>query len=114
MRTHYRLTMLVLIAAMFIANDGRCAAQGQGQPGGGSLPGDAMGGAALVFRKPANPALHTGGGSSPGSAGGGRLSGSAKTRAAKAAAHERASRRISFGDHALMRRCLGSSNFGTA
>ena len=89
MRTHYRLTMLVLIAAMFIANDGRCAAQGQGQPGGGSLPGDAMGGAALIFRKPANPALHTGGGSSPGSAGGGRLSGSAKTRAAKAAAHER-------------------------
>jgi tetratricopeptide (TPR) repeat protein len=88
MRTHYRFTILVLVSVMFVVNDGRCTAQGQGQPGGGNLPGQAMGGASLIFHKPANPPLHTASGSSSGSAGGGKLSGSGKSQAA-AVAHER-------------------------
>jgi tetratricopeptide (TPR) repeat protein len=70
-------------------------AQAQGQAGGGTLPGDAMGGAALIFHKPDNPAVHSGSSASAGAAGGGRVSGHSRTRAttstvaAKTAAHER-------------------------
>ena len=71
-----------------MTDGGGIAAQAQNQPGGGSLPGDAMGGAALIFHKPDNPPLHSGNAASPNSAGGGRVSGSGKIRAA-AAAHER-------------------------
>ena len=102
MRTHYRPAIFLLTAALFVVNGGRCTAQGQGQPGGGSLPGDAVGGAALIFHKPENPPLHKASGSSSGAAGGGRVSaggsgvsggggrvsGSAKSRTA-AAAQER-------------------------
>jgi len=59
-----------------------------GQVGGGSLSGEAMGGAALIFRKPGNPPLHTGSSTSRTSAGGGRISNTPKAKAA-AAAHER-------------------------
>ena len=88
------LVGIFLLGATILVGSGDClAAQGQGQAGGGTLPGDAMGGAALIFRKPANPPLHSGSGSS-GSAGGGRISGPPKVRAAarvaaaKAVAHE--------------------------
>jgi tetratricopeptide (TPR) repeat protein len=70
-------------------------AQAQGQAGGGTLPGDAMGGAALIFHKPDNPAVHSGSGSSASAAGGGRVSGHSRGRTTtnavteKAAAHER-------------------------
>ena len=98
-RTHYRPAVFLLAIVLFVVNDYGMPAQAQGQAGGGSLPGDAMGGAALIFHKPDNPPLHTGTGSSAGAAGGGRISGgpkgSPKVRAAvaavaaKATAHER-------------------------
>jgi tetratricopeptide (TPR) repeat protein len=84
MRAHYVLAIFLFTAALLVVSDGRVAAQGQA--GGGSLPGEATGGAALIFHKPDNPPLHSGSASSPNAAGGGRLSGSAKSRAA---AHER-------------------------
>ena len=81
----------LLIAAMLCSGIVHRSAQGQGQGGGGTFGGgEAMGGAALVFRKPANPQLRRGSESSSGSAGGGRVSRSVKVRAAAAAvAHER-------------------------
>ncbi len=89
MRTHRRLVIFLLSATLLVVSDGRGVARGQeGQAGGGSLSGDAMGGAALIFRKPANPPLHTGSRASATSAGGGRISNTAKARAA-AAVHER-------------------------
>ena len=89
MRTHYRLAIFLLSVALLLVSGGSGVARGQGgQAGGGSLSGDAMGGAALIFRKPANPPLHTGSNASPNSAGGGRISNTPKARAA-AAAHER-------------------------
>jgi tetratricopeptide (TPR) repeat protein len=91
-RTHYRLAAFLLAAVLFAVNCREITVQAQGQAGGGSLSGDAVGGAALIFRKPDNPALHTGSGSSTGAAGGGTISGSRKARAAAAAAsaaHER-------------------------
>jgi tetratricopeptide (TPR) repeat protein len=85
--------VIFLVAAVLLGGSGvTCASQsqGQGQAGGGSLPGDAMGGAALIFRKPDNPPLHGARGPSSNSAGGGKISGGAKVRvAAAAAAHER-------------------------
>jgi tetratricopeptide (TPR) repeat protein len=95
-RKHARLRGFLLAIVLFVLNSFGTTAQVQGQAGGGSLPSDAMSGAALIFHKPANPALHTGSGSSAGAAGGGRISGRPKVRAtpttptaAKAAAHER-------------------------
>ena len=87
-----RAANLLLMAAVFVS--GSCLALAQGQAGGGKLPGDAMGGAALIFRKPDNPPAHNSGSSSSGAGGGrttGRVSGTAKARAAAAAsvAHER-------------------------
>lgn len=88
MRTHYRVAIALLNAALLAGNAGIFTAHGQGgQVGGGTLTGDAMGGAALIFRKPSNPPLHTGTSSGP-SAGGGRISSGAKARAA-AVAHEK-------------------------
>ncbi len=71
------------------------SAQGQNQPGGGSVPVDPMGGAALIFHRPPNPALHTGGGSS-GAVGGGTVAtapknkgkGKAKAKLVPAVTHE--------------------------
>ena len=94
-RTH-RPTVFLLVVLFLFADYG-ITAQGQGQAGGGSLPGDAMGGAALIFRRPDNPPLHTGSGST-GAVGGGRVSGgrtsgrpktpATSPAATKAAAHE--------------------------
>ena len=78
---------LFLVAAILVS--GTCSTLAQGQAGGGKLPGDAMGGAALIFRRPDNPALHSATGSSSNTAGGGRTTSSARIRAAAAAAHER-------------------------
>ena len=72
---------------MFAFGSFHAIAANQSQAGGGSLPNDPMGGAALIFRRPDNPPLHTESGSSR-TAGGGRISGPAKARAA-AVAHER-------------------------
>jgi tetratricopeptide (TPR) repeat protein len=80
------LTALVLLI-LGTASTGVAIAQRQDQAGGGTLPSES-GGAALIFRKPENPPLHTGSGSSSNKAGGGRLSVAAKTQA-KAVAHER-------------------------
>jgi tetratricopeptide (TPR) repeat protein len=87
-KTHYRLSTFILSAALLVVG---LSAHGQDQPGGGSLPGDATGGAALIFRKPDNPPLHKASGASSGTAGGGRISRGARTRAAATAAmaHER-------------------------
>ena len=74
MRVRYRLVSFVWAAAVLVGSGITCAAQGQSQgtAGGGSLPGDAMGGAALIFRKPENPPLHGATGSSSNSASGGK------------------------------------------
>jgi len=86
-RTHYRLAAFLLAVALFSAGNYReITVQAQGQAGGGSLSGDALGGAAMIFRKPDNPALHTGSGQSSGRAGGGTISGTKKARAGAAAA----------------------------
>jgi tetratricopeptide (TPR) repeat protein len=90
-RTHYRLAAFLLAVALFSAGNYREITV-QAQAGGGSLSGDALGGAAMIFRKPDNPALHTGSGQSSGRAGGGTISGPRKARAtaaAASAAHER-------------------------
>ena len=89
MRAHHLLSIFLLTAALFVVSPGGVVSQGQTAVGGGSVPADAVGGASLIFRKPQNPALHSGSAASPGSAGGGRVSGSAKARAAAAEAHER-------------------------
>lgn len=87
-RTNYRLAALMLAVLMF-----GVAAQAQGQAGGGSFTGDALGGAALIFRKPDNPPLHTGGSSSAGAPGGGRTSSRGRRvpvgAASAAVAHEK-------------------------
>jgi tetratricopeptide (TPR) repeat protein len=83
--THSRLTILVL--ALLVVGGLRPPALSQGQAGGGNLPNDPMGGAALIFRRPDNPPLHSESGSSR-TAGGGRISGPAKAKA-KIVAHER-------------------------
>ena len=79
MKSHYLLAMFLLTVALLVASSGSLAAQGQA--GGGTLP---EGGAALIFRKPANPPLHSGNSASAGRAGGGRLPGTAQARAAAA------------------------------
>ena len=56
----------------------RICAQPQGQPGGGSLPADPVGGAALIFRKPENPSVNASGGTAQKSVG--RESPKTKTR----------------------------------
>jgi tetratricopeptide (TPR) repeat protein len=86
-RKHYRLTILWLTVGISAFSGFQSAAGKQGQAGGGSLPNDPMGGAALIFRRPDNPPLHTESGSSR-TAGGGRISGPAKAKAATVA-HER-------------------------
>jgi tetratricopeptide (TPR) repeat protein len=86
-RTHYRLTIIFLAVVTLAFSGFHSAAATQGQAGGGSLPNDPTGGAALIFRRPDNPPLHTESGSSR-TAGGGRISGPAKAKAV-AVAHER-------------------------
>ncbi len=75
MKKNYRLMLLVSLAAALVASGTNYVAQAQA--GGGTLSGDAMGGAALVFRKPANPALSR--------SGGGKLPGGGKPRASAVA-----------------------------
>lgn len=74
MTKHYRLAFFLVLVATVSAHTGKLVAQGQGQAGGGTLSGDAVGGAALIFRKPDNPAVRVGGGTSGPAAGGGRAS----------------------------------------
>jgi len=76
-----------LLAALALASSSLGFAPLQNQSGGGTLPSDAVGGASLIFRRPQNPPLHTGIGTSSG-AGGGRLS-SGNRNKTNAAAHER-------------------------
>jgi tetratricopeptide (TPR) repeat protein len=85
MRTTF-LTAIVLPIVLSLSFP--AVAQRQDQPGGGTLPSEPSGGAALIFRKPDNPPLHSASSSSSRTAGGGRLSGGARVRAA-AVAHER-------------------------
>lgn len=88
MRVTYLLAIFLLTATLLVLSPASSSAQGQAGAGG-SVPADAVGGASLIFRKPLNPALHSGSTASQSSAGGGRLPGSAKARAAAAEAHER-------------------------
>ena len=83
MMRKYYFALLLLTIAVVAMNVGDAAAQGQ--PGGGSLSGDAVGGANLIFRKPDNPAVHTAGSSSQGAAGGGRVSSRVKSHSPAAA-----------------------------
>lgn len=91
-RMHYRLAAFALAVALIALSYLGTNARAQGQAGGGSLTNDAIGGAALIFRRPDNPPLHTGQNSSAGAAGGGRTSsGRTKVRVAATAAeaHEK-------------------------
>lgn len=72
MKTNHGLTLLLSLIVALVAG-GACQVA-QGQAGGGTLSGDAMGGAALVFRKPDNPAASR--------SGGGRLPAGRKARSA--------------------------------
>jgi tetratricopeptide (TPR) repeat protein len=72
MRKHYRWAFFLLLVATVSANVGKLVVHGQGQAGGGTLSGEAVGGAALIFRKPNNPTVRVGGGTSGPAAGGGR------------------------------------------
>lgn len=89
MRPQYLLSILLFTAILLVASPASVVSQGPTGGGGGSVPTEAVGGASLIFRKPQNPALHSGSATSPSSAGGGKVSGSAKARAAAAEAHER-------------------------
>lgn len=73
MKPHFRSGLLLLTIAAFAVSS--ITAQPQGQSGGGSLPGDPVGGAALIFRKPENPALVAAGGSARTAAGRDRAAG---------------------------------------
>ncbi len=59
MKTFARTIVFSLVAALGATVASHAVL---GQAGGGSLPGDTMGGAALVFRKPGNPATSRSGG----------------------------------------------------
>jgi tetratricopeptide (TPR) repeat protein len=86
MRRHYLFAILFLIAALLATGNSIGAAQDQNQPGGGTLPGDAMGGS-IIFRRPENPVLRTPTASSS-ATGRGRQSRTTKP-SATAIAHER-------------------------
>jgi tetratricopeptide (TPR) repeat protein len=69
-----RLPVILLTVTLVCGNT---IAANQNQAGGGSLPGEAMGGAALIFRKPENPPQRRTSSATQGnSAAGGRVSGS--------------------------------------
>lgn len=78
MRKHDRLPILFLTLALLTNAGG--SAKSQDQAGGGRLPGDAAGGAAIIFRRPSNPTVHTASDSSRSTAGGGTVSGRGRTR----------------------------------
>ena len=91
-KIYHRTASFLLVVAVFVC--GTHSPLAQDQAGGGRVSGDAMGGASLIFRKPENPAVHSGSGSSSGQAGGGRLGSNApktqaRAKAAAAAAHEK-------------------------
>jgi tetratricopeptide (TPR) repeat protein len=72
MRKQYRLALLVLTTLAALP------ALAHAQAGGGTLSSEPAGGAAMIFRKPANPPVH--GASGPSAVGGGRTTGRAKTK----------------------------------
>ena len=74
-KTHFRLAVILLAVLSFPVSVYWVSASGQGQAGGGNLPGDATGGAALIFHKPDNPPRIAGAAPAAGAAGGGRISG---------------------------------------
>jgi tetratricopeptide (TPR) repeat protein len=76
MKTYFSAAALFVLTTAMIVGSGTLAS-GQNQPGGGNLPREAVGGAALIFRKPEDPNAQ--------SVGGGRISGRVKTRVAAAA-----------------------------
>jgi Flp pilus assembly protein TadD len=78
---------LLLLAAAVSPGVGKLVVRGQGQVGGGTLSREAVGGAALIFRKPDNPTVRVGGGSSGPAAGDGR--GSNRTRSRQPAAQNK-------------------------
>jgi tetratricopeptide (TPR) repeat protein len=57
MRKHCSLALLFFLTAAFASFPERISAQPQGQSGGGTLPADPVGGAALIYRKPDNPTV---------------------------------------------------------
>src|SRR6266540_4800114 len=59
MRVTYLLAIFLLTATLLVLSPASSSAQGQAGAGG-SVPADAVGGASLIFRKPLNPALHSG------------------------------------------------------
>ena len=58
-RTHSPFAILLLAVLAVGGFQSPALVEAQGQAGGGSLPNDPMGGAALIFRRPDNPPLHT-------------------------------------------------------
>ena len=62
MKKNHYLTLTLSLVLVLGASGANVVTRGQDQSGGGTLSGDAMGGAAMVFRKPANPAASRSGG----------------------------------------------------
>jgi tetratricopeptide (TPR) repeat protein len=61
MNKHFQRALVTVGTLLLLVN---VAVYAQDQSSGGTLGGDPVGGAALIFRKPDNPALRSGGGSS--------------------------------------------------
>jgi len=72
MTKHYYTVLIAIISATLMVSTMNPAFGQGGQSGGGSISGDPVGGAALIFRKPENPALRGSGGSSSNTATGRR------------------------------------------
>ncbi len=63
MNKHYHAVLIAMISATLTLSIVNVVVGQGGQSGGGSIAGDPVGGAALIFRKPENPALRSAGGS---------------------------------------------------
>jgi tetratricopeptide (TPR) repeat protein len=79
-RIQFQLGMIAGILLLFAH---ATASRAQDSAGGGTLPRDITGGAALIFRPPENPPVHAEPASGRGSAGGGKIASPARARPSK-------------------------------
>jgi tetratricopeptide (TPR) repeat protein len=64
MKKHYHTFIMAAVALLLTLSTVNVVQAQDGQAGGGSITGDPVGGAALIFRKPANPEIRAAGGAS--------------------------------------------------
>jgi tetratricopeptide (TPR) repeat protein len=72
MKKYFHTFVMAAVALLLTLSTVNTVRAQDGRSGGGSIAGDPVGGAALIFRKPANPELHAAGGASVGAATTGR------------------------------------------